>query len=600
MDKLEPILRHKFWILFVLALPLAMYGYFSANGAITAETTARESALASVLSGVPAGGDISEAYSKELSEINAVYEKAVDAEVHKLWEYQQSRMVWPEQVAAEIPKKFGGEIPIEVTFIYKTMEYERVIEKLVDSVEPVVSRVEQKRWGNKPQKVWLAGWVPEAYLGPPQASPTSKEVWDAQMDVWFTQLIFDAVKRMNDGKDTITEAVVRRIDKFQLLGGDGQPVLGGGGAGAGAFGGAYGGGGGESMAFEMGDGYDPSAGLAGGMGGAAGGAGRIPTKIEFNPAQEFGSDVEGGGGGSPAGGGFGDAAMYGGGGPMAATAAPRLRYINESESAPFLERGFFMSVIMLEKKVPDFVVELANSPWPIRVVRFQIGPNPYAATGRPGGGGYPFGGGLADSLSGGGLSGGGFGGSFGGAYTDPAMSGGEYGEAFDMGQGADMAFGGTGRGGGFGGFGGARGGGTNAFTARLKARYQVQLPDFANQAMQNSDLVQVFLAGVITFYKQPAEEAEEAAGEKGALVDESLPTLSPEEAEARATEAAEAAKELEAAAAAEANGTAPAEMPAEDGTTPSPATDPGTPETTPATDPAPTDPGTEPESAESN
>jgi hypothetical protein len=405
---------------------------------------------------------------------------------------------------------------------------------------------------------------------------------------------------MNDGKDTITEAVVRRIDKFQLLGGDGQPVLGGGGAGAGAFGGAYGGGGGESMAFEMGDGYDPSAGLAGGMGGAAGGAGRIPTKIEFNPAQEFGSDVEGGGGGSPAGGGFGDAAMYGGGGPMAATAAPRLRYINESESAPFLERGFFMSVIMLEKKVPDFVVELANSPWPIRVVRFQIGPNPYAATGRPGGGGYPFGGGLADSLSGGGLSGGGFGGSFGGAYTDPAMSGGEYGEAFDMGQGADMAFGGTGRGGGFGGFGGARGGGTNAFTARLKARYQVQLPDFANQAMQNSDLVQVFLAGVITFYKQPAEEAEEAAGEKGALVDESLPTLSPEEAEARATEAAEAAKELEAAAAAEANGTAPAEMPAEDGTTPSPATDPGTPETTPATDPAPTDPGTEPESAESN
>src|SRR5690606_32163531 len=61
----------------------------------------------------------------------------------------------------------------------------------------------------------------------------------------------------------------------------------------------------------------------------------------------------------------------------ASAAAPPKRYTAETEEAPFLERGFYLSVIIMQTKIPDFIVTLANSDWPVQVRRFQVGVNPY-------------------------------------------------------------------------------------------------------------------------------------------------------------------------------------------------------------------------------
>ncbi|MEZ5940084.1 MAG: hypothetical protein R3C18_01750 [Planctomycetaceae bacterium] len=499
MDKLKPILNQKFWILAVLVLPMAMYGYFSANGAIKEETASREIALEKVKSSVPGGNDISADYSKKLADINDTLEAEIDAEVVKLWENQQPRMIWPALIAPRVPKTFLGDIDPEPRRRYKSSEYVRVLEKLIDSVEPVKAQSEQETIGDQPQKVWLSGWIPEIYLGPPQTAPTSEDMWNAQIDVWLTQLIFDAIRRQNEGKDSITEAVIRRIDKIELVGGDGTPVLGSAAGGAGNMMSApsyesY-----ESTGegpSELGFGGPDVSGLSGlgGMGGS-----EATVDVSFSPAEEFGRASAAAATSSSS-----SSSAYGGSG-FGVSNAPKLRYIAESETAPYLERGFYLSVVMMEKKLPDFIVELANSPWPVKIVRFHVGPNPYAQKELPGASsGY----GPADYGPGptefSGIADPSF--ETSGSPEYGAIPGGLEGDGFAMS-----------------GFGGATQ--ANKFSANLKAKYQSNLPPFARASMNHPDLVTVHICGIITIYKQPQIEAAEVAGESGAAVDEALPVL---------------------------------------------------------------------------
>ncbi|MEZ6144363.1 MAG: hypothetical protein R3B91_02800 [Planctomycetaceae bacterium] len=56
------------------------------------------------------------------------------------------------------------------------------------------------------------------------------------------------------------------------------------------------------------------------------------------------------------------------------------RYVgkpSDVEKAPYQERAFYMSVIVMLPDVPNFLTELASSEWPIRIGRFHIGQNPY-------------------------------------------------------------------------------------------------------------------------------------------------------------------------------------------------------------------------------
>ncbi|MCA9088610.1 MAG: hypothetical protein KDA90_08230 [Planctomycetaceae bacterium] len=488
MDKL---IRHHFWILTFLIFPMAIYGYYSANSAMKSETTARETALDGVKSGVPSGLDANEDYSRKLSALNAEYEKQVEKQVEGLWQNQQPRMIWPALVANDIPKKFLGDIAIETCYVYKG-EYERALTKLVESVEPVVALSYQKQLPpSQKQKVWLASSIPQVQLGAAEVAPPSKDVWAAQVDIWLTQLLFDAIAKTNEGKDTITESVIRRIDQVKLFGGSGEPQLE---APQGMGGGDFGG--------EM---MDP------GMLSSAGPQAGVTSSLPFDPVEEYGSDLDPNA--APAGGSGGEMMDMGMG--MATTAAanaPRIRYIGESEEAPYLERGFYLTLVMMQSKIPDFIVELANSDWPVRVTRFHVGQNPYARRQSPAG---QFGPGMGPGSEFG--SDLGAGASFGGpAFGGPSFGGGGFG---------NPSFGG-------GGFGSSESGGgmmgATAANTKWLAKYQTNLPNFASEAMNHPDLVIIHLCGVITIYKQPEIEAVATEGETGALVDPDLPA-EPEE-----------------------------------------------------------------------
>jgi hypothetical protein len=501
MDKLQPIIQHRFWILAGLMLPLALYGYYSANASLKGATEVRETKLDEVKGGISQGFEPNDDYTTKLSKINDFLETSVDQEIVKLWNHQKQRMSWPSAVADGIPEEFMGEIGLETRIDYKN-HYPFIVRNLRYRVQPVMP-VQDAELATWKQKVVLKAALPQARFG--DLAPTSKQVWDAQIDVWLVDLLFDAVRRINEDKDTVANAVLRQIDELRLFGGTGQPVLSGSGAGAG---------GGGAEDFEM-DGMDAEMYDGGGAGGRRGG---VTSSVAFNPAQEFGPSTESTGGG---GGGMEDADAEGSmGGMGGGRNVPRIRYIAEADDAPYLERGFYMSVIINQTKIPDFLVELTNSDWPVRIVRFHVGKNPYRKeqpARRTGGGRGDYAG--IDEF-----------------------------DADDRGAGYDMEMddGPMGRGSGLGGGYGRQGSGVG--------RLGQNLPREAQDAVaSHPDLVQLDLCGVITIYKQPLEimeklaaagEAAEAAAQEQpsepTAEGEDLPTLDP----GPIPDDADAAKEL--------------------------------------------------------
>ena len=527
MDKLQPILKNHFWILLVPLLSMNLWGYFSANGALTAATKTRTEELDKVKSGIPAGTDNpNNDYTTELQKRNEVLEKYVNEELVDLWKRQQARMVWPPAVAADIPKKYKDAILNDkqnekVRYTYQK-GYPKFIRDLHASVEPFVAEKEKVRYEMTwtPKVDFPIHLIPQMRIG--TLTITATEMWDAQEDIWVTQFILDAIRQMNKDADSETSAVVRRVLAYRLLGGDGVPVTAGGEMSS------------DSM---MPAGYQgaPDMGAGGGQGGPAG---RIASSVKFNPAEEFGA------GGEPVVGGgnmmMSSSAPAGEGAASATEATGPLRYYKAVEENPFVERGFYLSVIINQNKLVDFLVALSNSEWPVRVVRFHFGKNPYAPdpfTAVRGGGASPT---AAMGFGAGGLPSGGFG-------ANPAGPGAE---SFQyQPTETDSSFSGP--------MSSGMGAGAGANTG-----YPVD-------ALQHPDLVQLDLAGLITMYRQPPEE-------KAALEAAAAGTATP-------PEGASAEAPVDGAAAAPVDPAAPAtgEPPAE-----APAAEPGTPAAAPET-PAP-------------
>jgi hypothetical protein len=623
MDKLQPIIKQRFWILLGLSLILAFFAFFKNQSAIVAATTAREEALKQVLSGIPTGSEANKTYAEGLSKINTSYKGKIEDTVDELFASQQSRMVWPEQIAKELPRDPKG-IPLyrdkdKPLGTVATRTYARIysglIEDLWKKAEPVVERYVPPttnpgmvgginnrnaelfrglqagtvRRNPKTAKL-LKGqtilyghpgqpaltWKQKVYIdrqAVPQkvlasnAIPSAETVWDCQEDIWFTELIFEAVRKMNKDADDVLTSPLKLISKIELRGGAGA------GAAAAADGmmagmeGEMSGMEGETgMGMSAGMGMGTGMGAMGGMGTGAPGAMIPPPPTEFDPTEVFGLEATAMAAADPSamGEGMAEDAGMGMGMGMGMSAMPQaLRWVALADGAKFRERGFYLSVIINQQRIPDFLVHLCESAWPTKVLRFQMGPNPYRkdvaagmmSMGGMGGMGYdPAGSGYGESS--GAYTGGGMGGGFGRGGFGSGM-----GEADMMGM---MGMGGLG-------------------SVMSAARFPGGPPQFAfgpkdpfSGSLNQPDLVQLDIAGIITFYVSAAAAAETTASD---AVD--TPSAAGGD-EAILDEAAKQAKE--AAAAAAAGQQTPAATPT-DGAAPMPGTTPPATGVAPATTP---------------
>lgn len=484
---MDAVKKHHFWILLGIAIPMILYGYMAANGALKEATTKREGEIKTAFDGIPPSSNPNAKFAEGMKLVNEKHKKQVDTAIGSLWKDQAKRMVWPAHVAAQIPKAYRGEITaINTRFAYKSF-YPSEFEKVFYSFEPMV-----------PQNIKGTTHTPKVFMEPSaltvatfasQGPPLSEDVWDAQEDLWLLQMLADAIRETNKYADGPSNATVRSIDALKLIGGNGTAVP------KAAAGAAGSGGGAEAMAMPMG-----SSG-GGGAGVTAGGA-------LVNPAEEFGPDTDA----AASSGSMDASAMPMTGGPVA---VKRIRYIGATDKT-YKERGFYLRVIISQMKIPELLTTLTNSPWPVRIVRFNMSPNPHDKGGPPGSPmgseGYPMAGGAYEGSSGFGAS------PFGGSPYGGSPMG------FTEGAGGAYPGGGYESSGGF-------GGATNVLAADAAGAANI-IPGFTKVpdkfgALQQPDLIQLDVLGAITLYNAPTAEEKPAEEGAAAPMTEGTPPAAP-------------------------------------------------------------------------
>lgn len=388
MDKLEPIIKHRFWILLGISLPLIIFGYMSANGKMKEATAKREEELNQTLGGIPKGEFANQTYADSLKAINEKFDLEVALAHQAIWEKQRKDMDWPADLvnAGYVPEEYLGDFKQDAGLVYRE-EYAKLLEEVRQIVDPITR---DPATGSLKGKVMMPIEVlPRHTFG--ELSVSSKEMWEAQEDLWFLRLLLSAVRTENGSAENVAKAPIRMISKVELMGGDGMT----GSAAAGTAlsstqGGMFGG------EADMSEEYE-SAGYLGeeesyaGAGGDEGGL-SIDAKVEFEPSTEFGKAI------AAVSMSTNSTSTLSMSSPMGARAAPEeIRYIAKDDSKPYLERGFYMSLLINQQRIAEFLLTLSNSDWPIRIVRFHVGPNTRAGRGT-GASQYNFaGGGMGDA-----------------------------------------------------------------------------------------------------------------------------------------------------------------------------------------------------------
>ncbi|HVJ69103.1 MAG TPA: hypothetical protein VM510_14040, partial [Caulifigura sp.] len=344
-------------------------GWWMATGALAATIKTRKDTLSKVEGSIPSSPQTipNDRWSTELAKINDQQQALVTTASRELWERQKARMSWPPLVddfAKQIA--YRGEFPTDARELYRT-NYLTDAERVWRIVRPIMkfdstgivdfpgTRFPMRRWG--------------------ELAPTSLEMWDAQEDLWLLEPLLEAIRDLNgDESATRLDAAVYTIEKLELVGGlRGQPINAP--AASSDSGGALMGDGGMAMSVLSGG---PSSGGNDMGGGSLAGAKFTQVTADFNYKEEFGD------GGDPPwkagrGGGMQSSMsqMFGaeGGGAPAATESTYRRYVDDDAALPYKTRGFYLSVVMDHRRVPELIAALTangKSDWPVEIVRVQV------------------------------------------------------------------------------------------------------------------------------------------------------------------------------------------------------------------------------------
>jgi hypothetical protein len=372
MEKLQPLITHRFWVAFGLALLVPFVSWWIYNGSIQETISGRVSTLDSEFNKAKLGADTpNKTWYDGAAKLNEYEQGQYSQAASKLWLDQQNdeAMFWPKRMLSfvrdlEFGQAVEGGRSTEGRTIYQT-EYDAQHRKRV------LSQIDMYKDGKGLCEVntTMVHRVPQATM---QTSlPTWKQIWNAQEDEWLIAQLLKSIDNVNQnsGARSITESPVRQIHELLLYGGNLDNVTKsgkkkssrGGGMGGSDYGRQVSGSGGGSPG-----GNSLSAGS--GLGSSVGGAGKkaaIPSPdLDFDITKEFGSPAvaskkkkSGGSKGS----------FAGASGPTAG--GEMRRYVHNKEGDKYKTRGFKTKLTIQQDKLPFVLAELTNSRWPVEVVR---------------------------------------------------------------------------------------------------------------------------------------------------------------------------------------------------------------------------------------
>lgn len=371
MEKLQPLLKHKFWIVAGISLVLPFVGWWLNTGAVAENIQSRWETLSSL--NVPAGSNTpNDDYIKGLTAVNEVLAERQSELDARLYDEQKSLHTWPRDVARFMDDKmFREPVGDQVLRVYARHHLDEV-RGMLDALpqyefryDPLTDTIEETGIVYVPDGIEAVPHGPDWQAA--NTTPVSEEMWNVQEDVWLTRAILNAIKQVNGdaGATKISDAPIRILAELRLRGGSRiDETAAAGGTGEGDGGGDYSpgyGGGGE------GD-------LSDGEGGYSSNRTNFNVQLDVDLDSIFGPDEiqtatgeegeAGGGGGMPAGAGGGYSEDGSG-------ETPARRYVDDDPELPYKTRGFYLEVVMLHDKLPDLQAALVSMPWPTELLMIQ-------------------------------------------------------------------------------------------------------------------------------------------------------------------------------------------------------------------------------------
>ena len=464
MEKLQPILTHKFWIVFGLALILPPVGWWGASGDLSQKIESRTGTL-DTLKVLPGGKNANQQWIDEVKKWNEVAKERNQFANLNLWTVQKHLMVWPDDIRATMATcKFRQEhddaaarsnVPS-----YYVDDYPHEVRRVWRIVEPVSD--EGAKVGKLKLRLETIPQVPASRWK--DLYPSWPEIWDAQEDLWLVASLFQVIRNLNEGALSIGDSNIREISQIRLFGGTRKKP----GTTAGPSSPKKSG---PAVLGQVTGGF--------GDGSANRRSGGVPS-ADFPLTEEFSVVEMGGVSSKRRRGGLGMPKM----GRQQKTPVKKnqnSRYVDFDENLPYRVRGFYLKVVMDHRRLPDLLAELSEIKYPIEVIRVHqsttSGEKATSSGGRgsidSGGGG---GAGSMDEGGGAGIGGG-------GALTEGGLDGG-----------ADA--------------GGGAGGDIGAMSAGSKTGGKISR-EVVTSALGDENLTTVVIAGLMTLYN-PVEIDEQA------------------------------------------------------------------------------------------
>ena len=362
MERLEPVLKQKFWILLGVAIVMTFTGWWMDTARMVKAITERKSKIETAIKNVPSGEIPNESWAKKLLAINSRQDASNMTTKAALWKRQQSRMNGPQGLDPRVVPGKGTFTNLDQEQFRDGYEDEvRRVWKMLNPMDIDGSGVVDYPISKMGKLIGKGPWL--------NAPPESKVIWEIMEDLWLLEGLFHSIASVNGGVDAgRPEAYLHQIDKLELRGG-GEPL-----ADASAGGDSSG----MGMGMGMGMGSSMGMGASRGSGGSAGGDATMKSdSAEFDPREEFGDDGSGAsGGGAPMGMGMSSMMMTGSSGTEEAAAESKVkRYVQDDKSLPYKTRGFYLSVKMDHTRIPLLIAELTaneNSVWPVEILRVQM------------------------------------------------------------------------------------------------------------------------------------------------------------------------------------------------------------------------------------
>ena len=105
MERLEPVLKQKFWILLGMGILMTLVGWWMATAQIAKAITERKTQIKAAEDSVPKNDVPNESWAKRLSDVNGKQDVSIKSTQLGLWKRQIVRRILPEGLDPHVDYK---------------------------------------------------------------------------------------------------------------------------------------------------------------------------------------------------------------------------------------------------------------------------------------------------------------------------------------------------------------------------------------------------------------------------------------------------------------------------------------------------------------